>query len=87
MFEITYASGAKVRVAKRSGIVTQQAQDIIKRRRNDVLCKQGKGSIRIKEKIKLIWTFIFFEIIVKIVEMCTSFLFKKSKDARLFSSS
>ena len=42
--------------------------------------------ILIKEKIKLIWTFRFFEIIIKI-QMCTLFHFKKIKDARLLSNS
>ena len=42
--------------------------------------------ILIKEKSELIWRFVFFEITVKI-QMCTLFLFKKIKDARLFSNS
>ena len=49
-------------------------------------CFDVERLILIKEKSKLIWTFIFFEIIVKI-QMCTLFLFKKIKDARLFSNS
>ena len=40
----------------------------------------------IKEKSELIWRFVFFEITVKI-QMCTLFLFKKIKYARLFSNS
>ena len=41
--------------------------------------------VLIKEKSKLIWTFIFFKIIVKI-QMFALFPFKKIKDARLFSN-
>ena len=62
---------------KRSGLITQQAQDI---------ASTSKDLYLLRKNFKLIWTFIFFEIIVKI-QICTLFLFKKIKDAGLFSNS
>ena len=64
-------------IMKRSGLITQQGL---------ITHFDVERLTLIKEKSKLIWTFIFFEIIVKI-QMCTLFLFKKIKDARLFSNS
>ena len=72
MFEITDASGAEVRDSESFKIET-------KNNKNKAITSKHKTSFRRR-------TFIFFEIIVKI-QMCTLFLFKKIKDARLFSNS
>ena len=91
MLEITDASGGQVRDGKSFKIETKNYK---KKLWKVQVLLPGKHKHRfdveqlilIKERSKLIWRFIFFEIIVK-KQMCKLFLFKKIKDARLFSNS